>query len=367
MKNIKTPLQRILSLAWFAAFAACSANHPLGTSVTSGTTGASSTNTAASSSSPSAWQFFASSSIWNRPVPSDAVYAEIQDALLGDPSQPVNRLYMESITVLTVSSSAPLVDLKLGSGWAYPDRATPTGGVLAQFHLSSESGVSESTRTGNGHFAVFDPGTSTLYQGIALWRDPGSSTILSHHYFPSKNVGAYSDMGTNGYRGGGISALGGMILPGEINTGIRHALAVLVNARKLYGVAPYFVWPANKADTAAPDPVNGYHGTNSANPMGSLLVIPQSVSLSSYAWKTVPGRMIAQAARDYGLYVADDNATTNAFAFAMIGSAFSEIGLSMNTTNGAQTMNPAILNYGDFFSDTIQTLTLLKAVVNNHP
>ncbi|MEK6793519.1 MAG: hypothetical protein AABZ39_01985 [Spirochaetota bacterium] len=311
-------------------------------------------------------RLFSSDSFWNRPVPSDAVCANIQDMLVNNPGHTITKLYLETITILTADSRAPLVDLKLGSGWAYPARSTPTGSVLAQFRLAADAGVAETTYTGNGHFGIFEPSTGTLYQGIALWRSSGSGTMLTHHFLAQFNVNGISDYGSNGYRGAGFSGLGGMIRKGEINSRIGHALAVLVDARCLYS-GRYFTWPASKADDNATNTITGYLGSNPNYMMGSFLIIPNSVNLNAYTWKTMQGKVIATCAQEYGFYVSDDNATTNAFAFAMDYQANADIGLIVNQVTGAQTIDPAKLNYYSFFDDVCQILTLLQAVTNNHP
>ena len=311
-------------------------------------------------------RLFANDSFWNRPVPSDAAYADIQDMLVNNPGHTISRLYLETITVLTVDTSAPTVDLKLGSGWSYPERSNPTGGVLAQFRLSADAGVAETTRNGNGHFGIYDPASGTVYQGIALWRSPGSSTMLTLQFLSKFNVNASTDHGSGGYRGAGFSALGGMIRKGEINSRIGHALAVLVDARGLYKNS-YFTWPASKADDNATNTVTGYLGTNMSYMMGSLLVIPSTVDVNSINWKTMQGKVIALCAQEYGFYVSDDNATTNAFAFAMDYQACGDIGLTVNQVTGAQTVDPAKLDYNSFFDDVMRILTMLKAVTNNHP
>jgi hypothetical protein len=42
--------------------------------------------------------------------------------------------------------------------------------------------------------------------------------------------------------------------------------------------------------------------------MGALLAIPPSIDLDKLQFETIPGRILAQAFRDYGAYIVDDTA-----------------------------------------------------------
>src|SRR5262249_12278466 len=98
----------------------------------------------------------------------------------------------------------------------------------------------------------------------------------------------------NGRRASMLPSFAGLIRKGEISRGrIPHALAIQAPPAMLTQAA---VWPA-----ATFDRNSGYSGTV---PMGSLLAIPPDVDIESLGLST-NGRVIAQAAQDYGVYVVD--------------------------------------------------------------
>ena len=213
-------------------------------------------------------QIFSDSSFWNRPIMPDAQYSDIQDVLMNIPEQAPTRLFMETVAFLIVNPTAPLVNIKSSQGFEYPFRTQEKGSTMAQFHLESDAGVTECNAKGNGHFGIYDTNTGTIYQGCAMWRNQGSNTLLSAHVSDRFNTNITSGDGTKGYRAAGFSALGGVLLSGEMNNGIKHCLSVLVNARQLYA-NQFFTWPATSADGHAPDPVTGYQGTNPNYKMGT--------------------------------------------------------------------------------------------------
>ena len=311
-------------------------------------------------------QIFSDSSFWNRPIMPDAQYSDIQDVLMNIPEQAPTRLFMETVAFLIVNPTAPLVNIKSSQGFEYPFRTQEKGSTMAQFHLESDAGVTECNAKGNGHFGIYDTNTGTIYQGCAMWRNQGSNTLLSAHVSDRFNTNITSGDGTKGYRAAGFSALGGVLLSGEMNNGIKHCLSVLVNARQLYA-NQFFTWPATSADGHAPDPVTGYQGTNPNYKMGSLLAIPKSVNLNQYSWKTMQGRIFADCAQSFGYYVCDDIGTLDSFGFVLDYSANDDIGLVTDKYTGFQKIDASKLKYDAFWTDIHQILTLLKSVSNNHP
>jgi hypothetical protein len=98
----------------------------------------------------------------------------------------------------------------------------------------------------------------------------------------------------NGRRASMLPSFAGLIRDGEIAAGrIPHALAMQVPRRLLRRAA---VWPAYAFDRDS-----GYSGTL---PMGALLAIPPRVDIGRLGLSP-PGRAIARAAQDYGVYVVD--------------------------------------------------------------
>lgn len=128
-----------------------------------------------------------------------------------------------------------------------------------------------------------------------------------------KDMGVYSDWhGTRAYGG---SAIAGLIRKGEIKNGINHALAVAVMRKAMNRyqviagkkVLKGHIWPASYAD-------GGYettYGTTGNLYMGSMLVIPQTVNITTLGL-SAEGLKIAKALQNYGAYIVDasgDNLT----------------------------------------------------------
>lgn len=101
---------------------------------------------------------------------------------------------------------------------------------------------------------------------------------------------------SNGRRASLIPSFAGLIRKGEIGTGsIPHALAAEMPQSMLQ---PKAVWPAMAFDRN-----NSYTGRL---PMGALLAIPSWVDIDTLGLSP-QGRIIAQAAQDYGVYVVDSD------------------------------------------------------------
>jgi hypothetical protein len=108
-------------------------------------------------------------------------------------------------------------------------------------------------------------------------------------------------VGQGGERAYGGSALGGLIRQGELQAGIRHALAFALPRSHLRR-GP--VWPASSED-------NGAQGTYRGQvPMGQRVAIPKQVDLRALGLQ--PATLaVARALQDFGAYLVDaaDNFT----------------------------------------------------------
>jgi len=96
----------------------------------------------------------------------------------------------------------------------------------------------------------------------------------------------------------GLSNLGGLLRVGELESGIRHALSARVSRDRLAGgefARPATVWPA-RGNPAARGEAQGLR-------VGSLLAIPPDVDIDALFGAEGPGRELAAALRDYGVYI----------------------------------------------------------------
>lgn len=95
----------------------------------------------------------------------------------------------------------------------------------------------------------------------------------------------------------GLSGLGGLIRAGELDSGIRHALAARVPRERLGGrrdfAKPSTVWPASGGDVPGNELLN----------IGTLLALPPDVDIRKLAGDSGPAYELARALQDYGVYV----------------------------------------------------------------
>lgn len=310
---------------------------------------------------------FAKSSVWNRRVPSSATFADVQDAIFGDASGAPSHAGLDLVTLCTTNESAPLVRIERGNGWTYPDRSLSSGQLLYERRLDDDACTDVAwNRVGNGLFVLLDPSTGLADLGVGAWRNPGGPLLNS----ASDGSGAHGldvhgGNGIDGYgRASGLPALGGLIRQGELGRAIRHALAINVNVLRL-SADRHFVWPAASADGSAPVT---YQGGNPDYAMGTLLAIPRSVKVNRYEWRTPQGYRMARNAQKYGWYIVDGILGGSQVQFGIeTGAARNDLGLAIDATSGAWSVDPAKFDPVAFDEDIVQILHLLQAVTSNGP
>lgn len=260
-------------------------------------------------------QPFASTSIWNMSIGSEAryVHAYIEPAM--------KMTVDENIIVMT--PEAPLMDIYEGKGqWdvKHPDwrcYRTEREKLLFRAPIPQNFIVSPDTWDGltpNSTLAVLMPDGHTIKQTQPFAHCKAGEWATSVFMFD--DVDLYGD-GTYGAHGGsGLSGIGGTLRVGELTPTsgpIRHVMKVeLFSQENLYydGETCGFRWPARTADSGAKE----YYYMKRTNPvvkecrMGALLALPASMDLDSLKFETKPARILAQAFQDYGAYVVDDTA-----------------------------------------------------------
>ena len=241
---------------------------------------------------------FASTSIWNMPIGSGAVYVPAHIAA------PTIQTLISDQDIIVMDPSAPLMALvHNGAGWGGGNRCTAGGATLASVPMPTDFIVPS-----NGHndaLAVVMPDGQTVVQGQPFARCAAAAigTVLA--LAPSDNLYGAGILGAHG--GSGLSSLGGTIRLNELVPGgeIRHALKVNLDAAADLYPSPGFRWPAIRHDSCAP---GCYGGSVPALEMGSLLAIPAGVNITALGLETAPGRMLAWTLQNYGAYVADNTA-----------------------------------------------------------
>lgn len=251
-------------------------------------------------------QPFASTSIWNMPIGSNAQYVPAGlSSIFAD--QWASMPYPDE-NVIVLRPTAPLVDVREGP-WS-GDRCKPSSTrVFARVPLPVDLIVP----SGNGNLAgaVLSADGRTIVNVQPLTRCSTGGQATSIVRWPDSDL--YGD-GIDGAHGGsGMSSLGGTLRVGELRPGQQgpaHALQLIVWMQEAYRcttMAACFRWPAKAADGYAV----GRYGTAKAGPvgfkMGALLALPASVSIASLGLETEPGRQMAWTLQNYGGYVVDDS------------------------------------------------------------
>lgn len=312
---------------------------------------------------------FAESSIWNRPIPADAEYADIQDALFGDPAVDPRSVTPDIITLCYTTPAAPLTNIEKSAGWAPAQRKVSTGELLYQRNLTANAcGCLGWAPISNGLFALIDPATLRADLGVGGYRIEGGpllNTADDGSAAHDVDVSAAGD-GLQGYgRASSLPAIGGLLRPGELADGIGHALAFAMPGPR-FSKTKHFTWPATSADGTAD---MFYQGPDENYTMGSLLAIPPDVQLDDQPWKTAAGRRIAEAAQTYGIYVVD-NATNTGHTVAIATedeTARFDLAGDIDPNTGVFTVDLARFDGEGFSADVIAVLRLTRAVVSNAP
>ncbi|MBI5092119.1 MAG: hypothetical protein HZB26_06690 [Candidatus Hydrogenedentes bacterium] len=316
---------------------------------------------------------FAESSIWNRPVPADGAFADVTEAIFGDPRYAPTRVIPDLVTVAYTDPAQPLVRIEKNRGWRLPQRATSSGVLLYERHLSLTAGIGVSwNKVGNALFNIVDPATWLADEGVGGWRCPGQPLLTLLSDAPrSHNIDVLNGDGLRGYgRGSGLPALGGLLRLGELKNGVNHALAVMFPAHT-YSSSRHFVWPASAADQYAGNLLYGYGGANPNFTMGTLLAIPRDIDVHAVPWKTPQGAILAVCAQQYGWYVVDSSTAEPGVTVMCLAvevrAALQDIGYAIEPDTGHESVNPAILDAVGFTDDVISILRMTKAVVSNVP
>ncbi len=237
---------------------------------------------------------FASTSIWNMPIGSHALYLPARIAV------PTIKSLTADQNIIVMTPTAPLVLLAHNSaGWSGGNRCTP-GAALTSVPIPA--GFTVPSDGHNDPLAVVLRDGQTVLQGQPFARcvAGGPATVM--------DLSASANLYGNGMAGGGgagLSTLGGTLRLNELVPGgaIRHALKVDVDAARDLFPTPGFRWPAVHPDSCAP---GCYGGTLPAVTMGALLALPADLNLSGLGLQTTPGRMLAWTLQNYGAYITND-------------------------------------------------------------
>lgn len=246
---------------------------------------------------------FASTSPWNMPIGSNAVYVN---------AQLPRTFWAVENTLNIMTPTAPLRTMYNNGQW-WPGTTCNASGSTKQVPIPDGYVVPAPPSGGDGTLpnrtgAVLMPDGVTVqeFQYATRCSSTGPLTVgavrCSHSIYGS-GVGCFGAHG-----GSGLTALGGTVRMHEV-TGtapIRHAMRVTIPVQYLSGCNGGYRWPSLVADTGWNDPGSSsyYSGSVCALRMGSLVAIPPAVNCET-AVPSALGRRICHALQDYGAYVVD--------------------------------------------------------------
>jgi hypothetical protein len=265
-------------------------------------------------------QPFSSTSIWNMPIGSGAIYvpANLPAVPGGYTWAPMPKIDEERIILRPLAPVAAI--FYNGAGWSGANRCSGSGSPLASVPIPSEYIVPNDAENESATYLLAD--NRTIVQSQPLARCSAGSYATSLVVWPPIDIHGDGIPGAHG--GSNLSAFGGSLRVGEMRAGGQaphHALKVIVDATvslyKCTTTAQCYRWPASTADGYA----IGWYGSknpsqSAAVKMGALLAIPSSVDISTLGLETEPGKMLAWTLQNYGAYIVDDT-YQDGFGFAI--------------------------------------------------
>lgn len=337
-------------------------------------------------------QPFASTSIWNTPIGSNALLKPAR-LFSGSPRRPLPpRFHCDQDWFVTTQASDPLVAVHAG----YFANCSVQGPVVGKMQLP-HAFVTDCGPNNNAA-AILQPDGRTLLQFQPIYRGEAGGPVMGW-FKPNNGTGPLipgagdtchgqdcdiRGNGTSGAHGGSqLSSLGGTVRVGELlpNTGpIAHALKLELVASQYFwwqaNVTNYSTcwrWPARTCDGYAPQ---RYGGTDPDLQPGSLLAVDAvSAKQLQRNVSTVPGRKLLAALRDYGGYIVDDiGSAREGAAFCAEHDVIAEVkrhyGWDIRYSDAAGNALPAINatnNASAFYWDLVAIFRALSIVVNNRP
>lgn len=244
---------------------------------------------------------FNKASALHRPIGSGAVYASDSHAttlaLKRAPFSNINSNNGWGINVYKGTSSDPY--LKVTNGGPYNYGLPVSLRVPAGAHNQS---------TTDAAIVIHDTTTNITHE-FYYWRwNNGKPTASIHYQWDIRGAGHTGPGGARtGTSASGVAGMFGLLRGHEVNaTGykIQHALQMALDAQGKCGMMlkKQAVWPASSTDGFCSSGKN----CTGAIPYGALLALPPSVSVDSLGLSE-PGKRLAKALQDYGVYVVDNS------------------------------------------------------------
>ncbi len=257
----------------------------------------------------------------HRPIGTGARYA--------DANHPATRNWLQAASGININVGVPYGVATARATNADPLRTviftdqmqmrTP-GGIPTTLHIPDSFNM-ERLGPYDNVGAVVNMDTRTIHSFYNMWKDGNQWRATHHKTHPVLGLGHGTRLGPRDAEGFrtigeyvGIGATGvvnlfGVLRGAEINTPgmpIRHALQIalpgFVQSRCEHMLSTEIILPAVWMDnTCRARPHNSCLGTI---PYGALLALPPNVNIDSLGLSE-PGRRLAEAIRNYGIYVVD--------------------------------------------------------------
>jgi hypothetical protein len=247
-------------------------------------------------------QPFASDSIWNMPIGSEARYVDAELEWAG-------HITIDEEYWLVTSTEMPLRPFYTNATFGPGRCATTT--YRFDIHIPDDFVVPDADQihTPNNVAAFLMPDGRTILQMNPIARCEAGGPLTAGWLQEAVDIYGHGIPGAHG--GSHLSSVGGSIRLGEL-TGdepIRHALKVNLWANRfLSRTDDGYRWPALTADATAVLPTSDPRSYNGPVPelrMGALLAIPTGVDLDDMGLQTEPARKLAWTFQNYGAYVVD--------------------------------------------------------------
>ncbi|HVT10464.1 MAG TPA: hypothetical protein VHO67_23555 [Polyangia bacterium] len=255
---------------------------------------------------PLRWPF-STTSVWNTPIGSGAVYVPAGIV----PSTASGMTVDQDLIVMRPTAPALTVMTTTADWDNTKNRCPPSSPALFAAPVPDDFVFAPVLpNTPNAATAILAADGRTLKQTQPFSRCTAGGPATSHYDSADVDIAGAGTTGAHG--GSGLSAIGGTLRIGELRPGgqpVRHALKVELDAALNYGKCPVysncFRWPATQADSYA---TKSYGGANPALEPGALLAIPTSTDVSQLGLETSAAAMLAFTLQNYGAYVVDDTA-----------------------------------------------------------
>jgi hypothetical protein len=324
---------------------------------------------------------FASTSIWNTPIGSDAEYVPA-GLYAGDGPNfaPPANIHNDQDWVLRATASDPNVTWIDDSG-NFPGMCNAKG-KPAPITLPFPADVATDCVANNNGAGVLMPDNVTLVQMQPLYVPKAGGPIIAWYHtgapqpFPWE-MSILGDGALGAHGGSGLSSFGGAVRLGELLPGappIAHALKLEFWAHAYYFYnwtsrvyASCYSWPAVGCDSYFDNSGSGaqYNGTNPLLKPGALLAVPPPALPALLAsLTTVPARQVAQALTDYGGYIVDDTGSQRGgAALCMEAGVSDELTRAYGPAYSVRIEDPLVK--GPLYDDLLAVFRALAVVANN--